>query len=160
MQIHSHRFGALEIESREVIKFPDGIIGFPDDHEYVLLRRDSRSVVGWLHSTTNPNLAFPVVSLDALALDSAYFEALTSACFLAGFPGVGDKLAAMAIVCALTGGSPTVNLLAPVVVTIEERTGAQIFLCDSHYTTKEPFRLRDRKGPARVRAPMRAAGAP
>ncbi len=140
MLIQSPRFGLLEIERREVIRFPEGIIGFPDDREYVLLRKNGRAAIGWLHSTTNPALAFPVISLDALAIEPKYFESITKAWHHpSGVDGVESELAVMAIVCAIANGPPTVNLLAPVVVDAVTRTGAQIFLLDTQYTTMEPF---------------------
>lgn len=152
MQIHSHRFGALEIESREVIRFPDGIIGFPSEHEYVLLRKNSRAAIGWLQATTNPSLAFPVVSIDSLFLDTEYFEALADACAHRGFGPLGEDLAVMAIICALADGPASVNLLAPVVVKPSARTGAQIFLLKGDYSIHEPLRLHHPRPAPRVDA--------
>jgi flagellar assembly factor FliW len=159
MQIQSHRFGVLKIESKEIIRFPEGIIGFPNEREYVLLRKSSVSAIGWLQSMTNPSLAFPVVSVDALMVDSQYFDALTKACATLRFGTIGDKLAVMAIVCALTNGPASVNLLAPIVVRLEDRIGAQIFLLDGDYSTEAPlvmFRCRE-TGIANAEAPAGAA---
>lgn len=157
MQIHSYRFGVLEIESREVIRFPDGIIGFPNEREYVLLRKSSRSAIGWLQATTNPSLAFPVVSLDSLCVDSGYYDYLVQACAHRGLGAPGDGLAVMAIVCAAADSPASVNLLAPVVVKTLERLGAQIFLLDSNYSTHEPLRMQERRLAPRVDAQASAS---
>jgi flagellar assembly factor FliW len=58
----------------------------------------------------------------------------------------------MAVLCASAGQQPTVNLLAPVVVNVRSRKGAQILLENSTFSTSEPFVLRN--------APVEAAPEP
>lgn len=161
MQIHSHRFGDLEIQECEKIRFPQGMIGFPDEREFVLLRKSGRSVLGWLQSTTNPGLAFPVASLDALLITPQYYAALAAArAPTMDLPRFAEQFAAMVIVCASPDGPPTVNLLAPVVVDLDTRTGEQIFLPDSKCSTMEPFVLRERRQANKPGTEVQAVDAP
>ena len=44
------------------------MIGFPSEKQFALLRHRDDSAIGWLQSTTNPALAFPVVSIAAPAV--------------------------------------------------------------------------------------------
>ena len=37
MQIESKRFGCLEIDPSRILKFPEGLIGFPNCTEYVVI---------------------------------------------------------------------------------------------------------------------------
>jgi flagellar assembly factor FliW len=105
-----------------------------------LLRHRDDSAIGWLQSTTNPALGLPVVSIDALAV--AYPA-------IAARPAPGQKEedfdphAVMAVLCASAGQPPTVNLLAPIVVNVRSRKGAQIVLEGSMFSTNEPFVLRN-----------------
>jgi flagellar assembly factor FliW len=57
----SIRFGAVEIEERDVIEFPFGLIGLGGLH-YTLLDRNPGTGFLWLHAIDEPALALPVVS--------------------------------------------------------------------------------------------------
>jgi flagellar assembly factor FliW len=105
-----------------------------------LLRQRDDSAIGWLQSTTNPALAFPVVSIDALAVT---YPAIAAAPAPGQKEEQADPHAVMAVLCASAGQPPTVNLLAPVVVNVRSRKGAQILLENSTFSTSEPFVLRD-----------------
>jgi flagellar assembly factor FliW len=63
MRIQTDRFGTFEVDDKDPIHFPQGMIGFPSEKQFVLLRHRDDSAIGWLQSTTNPALAFPVVSI-------------------------------------------------------------------------------------------------
>jgi flagellar assembly factor FliW len=56
--------------------------------------------------------------------------------------GLGDdaeEVAVMVVLCAPQAQPATVNLLAPIVVNAATRTGAQIILDGSRFTTRELF---------------------
>ncbi|HEY3595767.1 MAG TPA: flagellar assembly protein FliW, partial [Polyangiaceae bacterium] len=114
MRIQSQRFGEFEIDPRDVIDFPEGLIGFVADRKFVLLRHRETSPIGWLQSISRPDFAVPVVSVDALALTDT---SIISAARMDG-PGDADGVpnyAVMAVLCAPPGQRATVNLLAPIV---------------------------------------------
>lgn len=145
MKIESSRFGTLELDDSNVINFPAGIIGFPDERSFVLLRRRPDSAIAWLHSTTTSWLALPVVSADALALEYPAIP-LSSLARPAGIETVGAEYAMMVVLNATSGGGrATVNLLAPLIVNAETRKGAQVLLEGSNYSTQEPFIMSARR---------------
>lgn len=140
MQIQSTRFGLIEVSSEELISFPAGVIGFPSERQFVLLRTDHSSVIGWLQSTTSPGFALPVVS--AHAFGSHYPDvAVEPLAEQYNIGQVDEELAVMVVLCALPNQPATVNLLAPIVVNSSTRKGAQIFLEGSRFTTREVFVL-------------------
>jgi flagellar assembly factor FliW len=139
MRIQTDRFGTFEVEDKDPIHFPQGMIGFPLEKQFVLLRQRDDSAIGWLQSTTNPALAFPVVSIDALAVT---YPAIAAAPTPGQKEEQADPHAVMAVLCASAGQPPTVNLLAPIVVNVRSRKGAQILLENSTFSTSEPFVLR------------------
>jgi flagellar assembly factor FliW len=55
-----------------------------------------------------------------------------------------EDWAVMAVLAAPKGQPATVNLLAPVIVNVATRVGAQLFLEGSSYTTRELFVMRPR----------------
>jgi flagellar assembly factor FliW len=140
MRIETNRFGTFEVEDKDPIHFPQGMIGFPSEKQFVLLRHRDDSAIGWLQSTTNPALAFPVVSIDALAVA---YPAITATAAASHVEETPDPHAVMAVLCASAGQPATVNLLAPIVVNVRSRKGAQILLEGTTFSTNEPFVLRN-----------------
>ncbi len=134
MKVSTTRFGELELNEADVFHFSDGIIGFPDFTDFVVLEHNPGSAFRWIQSTTEPEMAFVVV--DPLLLDPDYpmdklREALTSPKRTPGDIG--------AAVIAVVPSSPhpiTVNLLAPLALDPELRTGMQIILNGTDYTTR------------------------
>ncbi len=138
MTVRSNRFGAIETVPDTTIDFPSGLIGFPGEREFILVRHSRSDTVAWLQSTTNPELAFPVVSAHGFA--GIYPDVPLEQ--LARNHGVGDdggELAVMAVLSAPQGGPATVNLLAPIVVDPISRKGAQIFLEGTRFSTRELY---------------------
>ncbi len=60
LHVESTRFGTFEVPDAIVLNFPQGMIGFPQHKEYVLLKQREDSVFLWLHSADDPSLALPV----------------------------------------------------------------------------------------------------
>jgi flagellar assembly factor FliW len=140
MRILSQRFGEFEIDPRDIIDFPEGLIGFVADRKFVLLRHRETSPIGWLQSVSRPDFAVPVVSVDALALQDT--SIIAAARMDRGAGEGGPEYAVMAVLCAPPGQRATVNLLAPIVVDVRSHRGAQIILDSTAYSTAEPFMLR------------------
>lgn len=53
--------GEVEVEAGELIRFPDGLFGFQEFHEFVMLAESGESPFQWLQSVNDPNLAFVVI---------------------------------------------------------------------------------------------------
>jgi len=140
MAIQSDRFGIVEVEERDVIAFPQGIIGFADERSFVLIRTAKSNAVGWLQSVSNPSLALPVVSAHVLA--PAYPDVdLESYAQAVGKDTLMDELAVIVVLNAQPGVPATVNLVAPILVNVTTRVGAQVILDSTRFTTREMFIL-------------------
>jgi len=141
MKVQSSRFGTIELSDDEVINFPAGLIGFPDETSFVMLRPRPESPIAWLHSTQTSWFALPVVSAEALEADLD--GTLSQATRAAGVISNDDPIAVMAVLNAPGAGvPPSVNLMAPIIVNAETRQGTQLLLESSNYSTQEPFILR------------------
>jgi len=117
------------------------LIGLRQEKRFVLLRKRPDSPVGWLQSVTTPSLSLPVVSIDALAAEIPLHE-MVQAVAQSGLNADIDDCAVMAVLCAPGATtSATVNLLAPIVVNVATRTGAQVILERTQFTAREPFVL-------------------
>jgi flagellar assembly factor FliW len=139
MAIQSDRFGTIEVEEQDIIRFPHGIIGFSDEHSFILIRTKSNAV-GWLQSTTNPSLALPVVSAHVLAPPYPDVD-IESYAQAVGLGARVEELAVVVVLNAQAGVPATVNLVAPIIVNVTTRIGGQVILDGTRFTTREMFIL-------------------
>ena len=140
MEIQTSRFGKVSASESDMIRFPTGIIGFREEKAFVLIPHGDSTLVGWLQSAATPELAFPVVSAHGL-VDEYPDVPIHQAAERAGLGGAEDELAVLAVMTAPLQQPATVNLLAPLIVNATTRTGAQVFLEGSRFTTQELFAL-------------------
>jgi flagellar assembly factor FliW len=138
MQINSQRFGVVELEDDAVLNFPEGIIGFRREQRFALIPHHGSTFLAWLQSVSKPELAFPVVSAHYF-LDSYPDIPVSPAAHAAGVQGKEEDFAVLVVLCAPIGQPATVNLLAPVVINSQTRTGAQVILEGSRFSTREIF---------------------
>lgn len=138
MQIKSQRFGVVHIDDDAVLNFPDGIIGFPREQAFALIPHNGSTYLAWLQSLNQPDLAFPVVSAHYFV--EGYPDVpVSAAAHAVGLKGNEEDFAILLVLCAPIGQPATVNLLAPVLVNSETRTGTQVILEGSRFSTREIF---------------------
>jgi len=131
IQLVSTRFGNIEVDDTKAIVFRQGLIGFPDARRYVLLYPNGRGKVAWLQSLEVTGLAFPVV--DGAMLGGDYPQ--PAAARLANEAGIGSTdLAVLVVVAVQKGVGLIANMLAPLVIDLETRSGAQIVLDPQKYS--------------------------
>jgi len=135
-KINTLRFGEVEIAEEEIICFADGIPGFEEEHEFLVIPYDEESPFVFLQSAKTPELAFLMTSPFVffpeyeLEIDDATLETLQInqeedilVYSLLTLPGKNIKLM-------------TANLLAPVIINQNNRAAKQIILDQGQYTTK------------------------
>jgi flagellar assembly factor FliW len=138
MNISSQRFGALEVPEEQVLHFSEGIIGFPNERAFVLIPHNATGFLAWLQSVGSPAIALPVVS--AHAFGSKYPDVdIAPAVTSLGLGEDSDDVALMVVLSAPQGQPATVNLLAPILVNVTTRRGAQVILDGSSFSTRELF---------------------
>lgn len=64
MQINT-RFGAQNVDPATIIRFPHGLAGFEDLHEFKLFHEEGKPSVFYLQSLDDPEVQFPVVNPDS-----------------------------------------------------------------------------------------------
>ncbi len=135
MRIETTRFGTLEVEEERSIRFPEGLPGFPDAHEFLLLEHSPDSPFHWLQNIEDPSLAFVV--MDPLLVEPRYLESIPSQA-LGGLGLEEARDAAVLSIVTIDRGNRriTANLMAPLVIHPGTRQGRQVILMESAYTTK------------------------
>ena len=138
MQIETTRFGVVEVPEEVLIHFKNGLIGFSRESKFALIPHGDSTLIAWLQSAATPGLAFPVVSAHALVADYPDVP-LAPVAEKAGVSGAEDDFALLAVLSAPRGQPATVNLMAPLLINSVTRSGAQVFLEGSRFTTRELF---------------------
>ena len=136
MKLHTKNFGLLEIEEEKIIAFPEGIPGFEEEKEFVIINNeDEENPFCWLQSVNNPDLAFVIInpflifSDYTIDLPEAVQEKLK-------IEDEKDVAVYSIVVVPKDLKKMTVNLLGPIIINVRERLGKQVILDDPRYSTK------------------------
>jgi flagellar assembly factor FliW len=135
MQVMTKRFGKLEVDPETILTFPEGLIGFPDYHDFVVV---DYQVVGdcvrWLQSVTEPELGFLTLDPKAVFPDYDPDFCPKDLELLGSDP---DDLVLLTVVTVPTDvRRMTANLQAPLVLNPKKRVGRQVITTSPEYTTK------------------------
>ncbi len=156
MQCRSTRFGNCDVRADSVLTFPNGILGFPDCHRYVILDHDTDAPFKWLQSLDEPGLAF--VILDPATFQPEYnvqapHEALLEV------DGKDDDELILSVLLTIPSNDPTgitANLRGPLLMNPRTRLCKQLILSDNYPTR---FPLFSHKPAAATLAPKPVASA-
>ena len=123
MKIETTRFGQVEIEAGDILRFPSGVIGLENCRDWVLLADAQNQALGWLQCTTHPEVALAVVSPRRFVPDFQLRVARSELSTLE-LPAVRD--AKVLVIVGKNEHSITLNLKAPLVVNLQQRVGRQV----------------------------------
>jgi flagellar assembly factor FliW len=139
VELNTRAFGQIAVEEDKIICFEHGILGFPDLKEFTLIYDDEKGVdtpIKWLQSIDEPGFAMPVMNPELVV--SGYTPHLEQELLAP----LGDNLESENILMFVTVTVPkdikntTVNLKAPIIVSIENRKAVQLICDDDEYDVK------------------------
>ena len=135
IKVKTTRFGDIEIDEKDVINLPAGIIGFPELKQYVLLDHDQESPFKWLQSLEDSAIAF--VMINPLLFKPDYLVEVNEA-EVADLSIDSEEEAVVSVIITMPSDPQkmTANLKAPVIFNLKNRRGRQIILNNSEYTTR------------------------
>jgi flagellar assembly factor FliW len=139
LTLHTSRFGKMEIEPKRVIHFPQGLPGFPERKDYVILEHKPGSPFCWLQSLEQSDLAF--VLINPFLIKADYLQDLSREEKKAFEVESGGDLVVFALVTIPPGAveKMTANLLGPLVIDVKNKIGSQIILANSGYNHRHPL---------------------
>lgn len=136
MKIDGTRFATIEYQAEDVVTFPEGLIGFPDYRNYVLVCTKDGSPFRWLQSVEEPALAFLVADPAHYVPD--YSPEVPAAVVKA--LALDEKTPRLVYAtAAIPPGNPTgltLNLAAPLIINAESREALQVVVEDPAYTMR------------------------
>jgi len=135
MMIQTGRFGQLNISEQEIIEIPQGLLGFPDLKRFCLVDPADDTLILWLQSLQNPEIAFPV--LEPKVFRPEYAARLSAAELRELRLENVNQSAVFAILTIPSDATQmTANLKAPVVINLKAQIARQVVLQENEYSVK------------------------
>jgi flagellar assembly factor FliW len=133
--LESRRFGTVRVTEEAVVRFPEGLPGFEELREFLLLSPPELEPVQFLVSCGDPEISFPILPA-SLCLEGYAPELESSTLQALEVP----EASAPAMYAILTFHHEcdrvTANLRAPVLINSSARLGRQVTLMDSTHSLR------------------------
>lgn len=117
MKLTTKQFGEIEFGEDRIIKFNDGILGFENLKNYLLIKTEDE-LFYWLNSIEEAEIVFPLFGINAL--DDKY-------------PQVEEHEAFGIVTLNADPAKITINLKAPVYINLSKKDGYQKILDTDKY---------------------------
>ncbi|EPZ50273.1 flagellar assembly protein FliW [Halobacteriovorax sp. GFR7] len=135
MKVSTTRFGELEVNNKDIIRFEEGILGFENLKDFFVVDPGDQTLILWLQSTDDGATAFPIIepkifkedysiSLLPAELNSLKLENLSNA----------SVYTILTIPTDVTQMSA--NLKAPIIINNDSHKARQIVLQDNKLEVK------------------------
>ena len=136
--IETKRFGQIEFGTEDVVAFPEGIIGFPECRQFLILQHKEGSPFRWLQSLDDTDVAFLVVEPTHYVPNYEFkiHEGVVSNLALSD-----ETPYLVYTVVTIPKGNPegmTLNLAGPIVINGENQKAKQLVLDDPRWPLKYP----------------------
>lgn len=138
MKIQTSRFGEIVVDDQAIINVPGGLIGFPGQERYVIIRHKPDSPFFWFQAIDDGELAFVIV--DPLTFKPDY-RIPVSRSLLAFLNADDSEELGIYVIVTIPQGHPqdmTANLLGPVVINTRGRLARQLILDEAKYSHRHP----------------------
>ncbi len=122
--IKTLHFGEITVESKHIFYFENGLLGFENLKEFVLISEEETVPFKWLISLETPEIGFPLLSPWHINLE---YE-----------PGKEFDIETEVMFVVITLGGKkgmTANMKAPVILNVVDQAGKQIILPMDTYST-------------------------
>lgn len=138
MFVETSRFGKIEIQKEDVIFFPEGILGFDELHDFILVDDPSEEIFAWLQSCESEKIAFPVLEPE-LFTESYKVDLSRRELDALELKTIGEARLFSIITIPQDPRLMTANLKAPLILNPRKRIGRQCVLQDHSLNIREPI---------------------
>lgn len=135
LTVKTTRFGEIEVNEKDVLELPSGLIGFPELKKYVLLDHDKDSPFKWLQSLDDGGIAFVLINPLLFKPDYAV-EVTENEIQDLEIKNEDDAVISVIITMPSNPQNMTANLKAPLIFNLQNRKGKQIILSQGDYTAR------------------------
>mgnify|MGYP003454904572 FL=1 len=138
VNLSTEKFGNLRIEKENVINFENGMLGFEDLKQFVIVDIEECLPFEWLVSVKDTSVAFPILNPMPFFTDYNPTNSIGDLSLL----GIKDTKN-VEVFCTVTlGNSPsdvTINLKGPILVNMKSKKGKQFVLTEDYYSLHHPL---------------------
>ena len=139
VEVNTRIFGKIEIEEEKIIRFEHGILGFPDLKDFILIfdvEKGAQASIKWLQSLQESGFAMPVMDPELVlpGYCPKFSEELLTP--LGGNLDSDNILMFVTVTVPKDITKTTVNLKAPIIVSVDNRKAVQLICDDDAYSIK------------------------
>ncbi|KPB05647.1 flagellar assembly protein FliW [Bacillus sp. CHD6a] len=135
MKIETKYHGLIEVQEKEVVKFPNSLPGFLEEKEFTVIPFSEEGTFFILQSTKTPELGFVLTNPFKFYPDYD-FNLENQAVDVLDLDDAADVNVYTVLTMANQFHDTTANLQAPVVINVKKKLGKQVILTGSPYQTK------------------------
>ncbi len=134
MEVKTKAMGIVNVEEKQLVTFPNGLLGFEKYTKFALIDSEYEPFI-WLQSTEESNLAF--LMIDPFLICGDYEADIDDSTLKAiGVESAEDIIIMTLVTIPKDGSAITANFLGPVVINKKNRQCLQVILNDNRWTTK------------------------
>jgi len=136
--IKTTRFGLVELASEDILTFHEGLLGFQDLRQFVLLDDPNDDIFAWLQSCELPSIAFPI--LEPELFGHKYSTVLNKTDHESLRMQAGQTPIFFSIITIPDDPTQmTANIKAPIIINLEQKIARQCVLQDNYLAIREPI---------------------
>ena len=137
LTVQTSRFGPIEVAGDTVLTFPQGLVGMEQLTRFVLI--EGSGPFQWLQSMDDPDACFVVIDSEEVVSDYQITPSGDDLGTVMGEDGVAALIALLIVTIPRDDSEEiTANLMAPLLVNGDSRTGVQAVLPDG-YPVRHPI---------------------
>ncbi|EMM75751.1 flagellar assembly protein FliW [Leptospira santarosai] len=137
IEIHTKPFGKMQISEKQIVSFPEGLLGFEDYKKFALIEEEEESVFKWLQSVEEVDLAFVVIPP---SLFKKEYKPLIPEQELQGIGIAEVEDGLTLVIVTVPGDDPalmTANMQGPVLINKETLLGKQFISRNESHSVRE-----------------------
>lgn len=138
MMIETERFGSIDINNCKVIKFLNGLPGFEELKEFIILEADESKPLYWLQSTENMHVCLPMIIPFEL-MEDYFVEIHDSELNDIDITDQNDLMLMNVVVIPEDITKMTANMAAPIVINAKSGIGKQIIIDSKELSVRHPI---------------------
>lgn len=123
--INTHQFGEINVELANIFLFPNGLLGFEDLKQFILISDDHTEPFKWLISVEEPSIGFPILSPFYIDFDYNIGKELD----------LENNVLFVVVTLQDENKNISANLKAPIILNLQAMTGEQLLIPFEKYST-------------------------
>lgn len=137
MLVESPRLGRVEVDEKQIVTFPEGLLGFREFKRYFFRESSAGGALLWMQSVEMPALAFIVTDPRIIKPD---YQVKATPAQLEPLRITDPSQAEVWVILTIPEDTrkTTANLQGPIIVNRQAGLAAQVVLNEENVTTKYP----------------------